>query len=36
MAGTDLPEDLKVTVIIDMCTRDLKEHLELRIREMAY
>ena len=29
MAGADLPEDLKVTVIIDLCTKDLKEHLEL-------
>ena len=29
MAGADLPEDLKVTVIINLCTKDLKEHLEL-------
>ena len=36
MTGTDLPEDLKVTVIIDLCTKDLKEHLELSTREMTY
>ena len=36
MAGADLPEDLKVTVIIDLCTKDLKEHLELSTREMTY
>ena len=36
MAGADLPEDLKVTVIIDMCTKDLMEHLELSTREMTY
>ena len=35
MAGADLPEDLKVTVIIDLCTKDLKEHLELSTREMT-
>ena len=36
VAGADLPEDLKVTVIIDLCTKDLKEHLELSTREMTY
>ena len=36
MAGNELPEDLKVTVIIDLCTKDLKEHLELSTREMSY
>ena len=36
MAGTDLPEDMKVTVIIDLCTKDLKEHLELSTQEMTY
>ena len=36
MAGADLPEDLKVTVIIDSCTKDLKEHLELSTCEMTY
>ena len=33
MVGTDLPEDLKLTVIIDLCTKDLKEHVELSTRE---
>ena len=36
MAGAELPEDLKVTVIIDLCPKDLKEHLELITREMPY
>jgi len=36
MAGNELPEDLKVTVIIDLCTKDLKEHLELSTRDMTY
>ena len=35
MAGADMPEDLKVTVIIDLCTKDLKYHLELSTREMT-
>ena len=26
----ELPEDLKVTVMIDLCTKDLKEYLELQ------
>ena len=29
-------EDLRVTVIIDLRTKDLKEHLELITREMKY
>ena len=36
LAGSELPEDLRVTVIIDLCTKDLKEHLELMTREMKY
>ena len=36
MAGADLPEDLKATVIIDLCIKDLKERLELSSREMTY
>jgi hypothetical protein len=36
MSGTPLPEDLRVTVIIDLCVKDLREHLELTTREMAY
>ena len=36
MAGSDLPEELKVTVIIDLCAKDFKEHLELSTREMTY
>ena len=35
VVGTDLPEDLKVTVIIDLRTRNLKEHVELGTREMT-
>ena len=27
---------MKVTVIIDLCTKDLKEHLELITKEMNY
>jgi len=36
LGGQALLEDLRVTVIIDLCTRDLKEHLELITREMSY
>ena len=36
LGGDPLPEDLRVTVIIDLCTKDLKEHLELITREMKY
>lgn len=36
LAGQPLPEDLRATVIIDLCTKDLKEHLELTTREMSY
>ena len=36
MSGDPLPEDLRVTVIIDLCVKDLKEHLELITREMTY
>ena len=36
LGGEPLPEDLRVTVIIDLCTKDLKEHLELITREMKY
>ncbi len=36
LAGDSLPDDLKVTVIIDLCTKDLKLHLELITKEMAY
>ena len=36
LARDILPEDLKVTVIIDLCTKDLKEHLDLITKEMAY
>lgn len=36
LSGQPLPEDLRVTVIIDLCTKDLKEHLELITREMTY
>ena len=36
LARDSLPEDLQVTVIIDLCTKDLKEHLELITKEMTY
>ena len=36
MSDSELPEDLKVTVLIDLCPTDLKEHLELTTREMTY
>ena len=36
MGGQALPKDLRVTVIIDLCNKDLKEHLELITREMDY
>ena len=36
LGGESLPEDLRVTVIIDLCTKDFKEHLELITREMKY
>ena len=29
VADTNLPEDLKVTILIDLCHKDLREHLEL-------
>lgn len=36
LANDTLPEDLRVTVIIDLCVKDLKEHLELITKEMTY
>ena len=36
MGGAELPEDLRVALIIDMCHRDLKEHLELTTKDMSY
>ena len=36
MGGTELPEDLRVALIIDMCHKDLKEHLELTTKDMSY
>ena len=36
LGGESLPEDLRVTVIIDLCTKDLKCSLELITREMKY
>lgn len=36
LANGPLPDDLKVTVIIDLCTKDLREHLELGTKEMKY
>ena len=32
----ELPEDLNITVIIDLCVKDLKEHLELNSKELNY
>jgi hypothetical protein len=31
-----LPEDLKATIIIELCHRDLREHLELSTDQMTY
>jgi hypothetical protein len=36
MGGAELPEDLRVALIIDMCHKDLKEHLELNTKDMSY
>jgi len=36
MSGTKLPEDLCVTVIIDLCSRELREFLELSTKDMKY
>jgi hypothetical protein len=36
MGGAELPEDLRVALIIDMCHKDLKEHLELTTKDMSY
>ena len=38
LAGEGLPEDLRITVIIDLCTKDLctKERLEHGIKYMSY
>jgi hypothetical protein len=36
LGGAELPDDLKVTLIIDLCTKDLKEHLDLTTKDMAY
>jgi hypothetical protein len=34
MTETKLPEDLKVTVLIDLCHKDLREHLEMSTRDL--
>jgi hypothetical protein len=34
MTEGDLPEDLKVTIYIDLCQKDLREHLELSTKEL--
>ena len=36
LAKEVLPEDLKVTVIIDLTIKDLKEHMELSTKDMKY
>ena len=36
MADKSLPEDLKVTVIIDLCPKDFREHLELTTKDKEY
>ena len=36
MATDKLPEDLKVCVIIDLCSKDLRDHLELSTKQMSY
>lgn len=34
MTETRLPEDLKVTVLIDLCHKDLREHLEMSTKDL--
>ena len=36
LIGVALPEDLRVTVIVDLCTKDLRENLEYNTRDMTY
>jgi hypothetical protein len=36
LTGVALPEDLRVTVIVDLCTKDLRENLEYNTRDMTY
>ena len=36
LAGEGLPEDLRITVIIDLCTKDLRERLEHGTKDMSY
>ena len=36
LRGERLPEDLRVIVIIDLCTKDLKDNFELITREMKH
>jgi hypothetical protein len=36
IATEKLPEDLKVTVIMDLCHKELREHLELSTKDVGY
>ena len=36
MSGETLPEDLRVTIALDLCTKDLQEHLEITTRDKSY
>ena len=36
LAGEGLPEDLRITVIVDLCTKDLRERLEHGTKDMSY
>ena len=36
LSGAALPEDLQVTIALDLCTKDLREHLEITTKEKSY
>ena len=36
LTGEGLPEDLRITVIIDLCTKDLRERLEHGTKDMSW
>lgn len=36
MSGTVLPEDLKATVLIDLCSKELREHMEFKNKDLDY
>ena len=36
MSNTKLPEDIKTVIMIELCTPDLKEHLEFNLKDVGY